>query len=230
MEKIYGYKEKDVLGLAEFIKNRGNKTLTWLFKEYAVVSGKAMGTVRNLYYALAKRAETDKEFNEKYGLSQIKVNSPKSFDTASEKEIIKKILNLKKSGYSVRSAVNKLSSGDTKLSLRYQNKYRNALKNKPDLIAELIAEIKTESGESTEIIEKKQEFTVSEFQMKKLKKEINGLVERISEKIRKENEYLKKRLTVLQMENMRLNNLLYGTSKRKDTSEYFKHSFKDYIS
>ena len=66
MEKIYGYKEKDVLGLAEFIKNRGNASLSSVFEKYGLASGKAKGTVRNLYYALAKFSSENQEFCDKY--------------------------------------------------------------------------------------------------------------------------------------------------------------------
>jgi hypothetical protein len=62
MEKIYGYKEKDVIGLAEFLKKKGTLNLSETFVEYGRENGKAKGTVRNLYYALAKRSNFDKEF------------------------------------------------------------------------------------------------------------------------------------------------------------------------
>ena len=54
MEGIYGYKEKDVIGLAKFIDERKGQSLSKTFESYAVISGKAKGTVRNLYYGILK--------------------------------------------------------------------------------------------------------------------------------------------------------------------------------
>ena len=62
MEKIYGYKEKDIVGLANFIKERNNQSLSSLFESYSIKSGKAKGTIRNLYYELAKKARKIKTF------------------------------------------------------------------------------------------------------------------------------------------------------------------------
>jgi hypothetical protein len=66
MEKIYGYKEKDVFALANFIKEKGELPLSTLFERFGAINGKAKGTVRNLYYALAKKSNADKEFCQKY--------------------------------------------------------------------------------------------------------------------------------------------------------------------
>jgi capsular polysaccharide biosynthesis protein len=64
-----------------------------------------------------------------------------AFTKEEEKELIKQILTLKSQGVSVRRAVYQLANNDVKKALRYQNKYRNALKNK-GLIEEVVKEIK----------------------------------------------------------------------------------------
>ena len=93
MEKMYGFKEKDVIGLAELIKNRGEKTLTEVFNEYSLINGKAKGTVRNLYYALAKKSATDKEFCQKYlDGKPLEVSQIVQFDGEQERDLIRKIL------------------------------------------------------------------------------------------------------------------------------------------
>ena len=93
MDKMYGFKEKDVIGLAELIKNRGSKSLSDVFNEYGLINGKAKGTVRNLYYALAKKSITDTEFCKKYlDGKPLEVNPIIQFDIEQERELIKKII------------------------------------------------------------------------------------------------------------------------------------------
>ena len=40
MDKFYGYREKDVRGLADFIKNRKGQSLSKVFENYGNYSGK----------------------------------------------------------------------------------------------------------------------------------------------------------------------------------------------
>ncbi|MBO5067927.1 MAG: hypothetical protein J6C62_05955 [Clostridia bacterium] len=226
MEKIYGYKTSDVLELARFIKERKNSSLSSTFERYGALHGKAKGTVRNLYYALAKKSAFDTEFCNKYLDGQpISVSKIVEFSKNEEKALIKDILIAKKGGRSVRSAIMELSNGDGKVALRYQNKFRNAVKNKPELIAEIVKELK-DSGQdiSPSVIEDNPLSSVSDVQLKKLKSEINGLVGKISLKIRRENELLKNRIAVLERENLKLMNLLYGTKNCSCSKKYLKNN------
>ena len=223
MEKIYGYKEKDVIQLAKFINGRKDKTLTKTFNEFAVEHGKSKGTVRNLYYAIAKLSNKDQEFCDKYLNGQpIFVSEVENFSKEQERELVKKVLLLKHQGKSVRNAINLLANGDAKLALRYQNKYRNFIKTKREELNLLIEEIKKENGVIIELETIKTQEYFNEFQLKRLKAEINGLVSRISQDLQKENQALKERINFLQNENLKLNRLLYGTST---PIEYFsKHN------
>ncbi|MBO7149350.1 MAG: hypothetical protein J6V71_00495 [Clostridia bacterium] len=223
MEKIYGYKEKDVIGLAEFLKDRGAESLSSIFTKYALINGKAKGTVRNLYYAVAKRSNVDKEFCDKYlGGKPLAINDIAEFDADEEKKLVKQILIERQNGKSVRSVIMRLSNGDAKLALRYQNKFRNLLKNKPELIAEIVGEIKSEGkGESLIDIEKPNKSPITEQQFNRLKVEIDALIGRISSSLKKENQYLKERIAILETENLRLTALLYGREK-PTAKRYFK--------
>lgn len=223
MEKIYGYKEKDVIQLAKFISERKDKTLTKTFNEFAVEHGKSKGTVRNLYYALAKLSNKDQEFCDRYLNGQpIFVSEVENFSKEQEKELVKKVLLLKHQGKSVRNAINLLANGEAKLALRYQNKYRNFIKTKREELNLLIEEIKKENGVTIELETIKTQEYFNEFQLKRLKAEINGLVSRISQDLQKENQALKERINFLQSENLKLNRLLYGTNT---PIEYFsKHN------
>ena len=220
MEKIYGYKEKDVVGLARFLNGKENQPLSRTFEEYAKISKKAKGTVRNLYYALAKLSQTDKDFCQKYlGGKTLSVNKIVEFSDCEERQLIKKILLAKSKGLSVRSEIMRLSGGDGKIALRLQNKYRNAVKNKE----ELIESVKNDLVLSGVKIKEDYLSTKSVLQsepFEKLKSEINNLVAKISIKIQRENEFLKERVALLESENLKLSNLLYGVSPI-DTVNYF---------
>ena len=222
MEKIYGYKEKDVIGLAEFIKNRGTRSLSAVFEKYGAQTGKAKGTVRNLYYALAKYSHKDEEFCKRYlNGKPITVSKIVEFNEREEKELVKKILTAKSLGKSCRSAIMELSGGDGKVALRYQNKFRNAVKNKPELIKEISCELK-EQGYNVSERQKPIKEYISDTQFNRLKGEINNLVARIALKTKKENEYLKERVTVLERENLKLYSLLYGENKTELAIKYFR--------
>ena len=117
-----------------------------------------------------------------------------------------------------------MADGDAKKALRYQNKFRNALKTKPQMITEITKEIESEGGCVNYSFEKKKsQIAISSQQFDKLKFEIDGLVQKISNKIKKENEYLKQRIAVLENENHKLLALLYGSENTMDARKFFKN-------
>ena len=224
MDKIYGYKEKDIIGLAQFLKQNDTQSLSAIFEKYAVINGKAKGTVRNLYYALAKKSNSDKQFCDKYlNGKPLIVSKIVEFNQLEERELIKKVLLEKQKGRSVRATIMEIANGDGKIALRYQNKYRNAIKSKPKMIAEIIEEIKSE-GYFVQTSEEKTEIKniISQAQYNRLKAEIDNLAQKISLKLRKENEYLKERINLLESENLKLITLLYDNGKNNGAKKYFK--------
>lgn len=223
MEKIYGYKQKDVVALAEYLKQRKGRSLSSVFENFALEQGKAKGTVRNLYYALAKKSIVDKEFCKKYfnGVP-LTVSRGTAFDKDEEKELIRKVVIDSKDGRSVRSIIMELARGDAKLALRYQNKFRNAVKNKPELIKEIISQVNKDGQPlNCSFINKPVFSVVDENQVKRLKNEIDNLICRISASLKKENEHLKARLITLETENKRLISLLYERQPT-DAKNFFK--------
>lgn len=213
MEKIYGYKEKDVLGLAEFIIKGNYKNLSQAFSDYANVSGKAKGTVRNLYYALARKSREDKEFANKYLAGEVfKVNSIVAFSDNEERQLIDTILKLTSDGRSVRSAIFELSKGDNKLALRYQNKFRNVVKHNP----EILNQTKESANQRLGV-----KVCVSEAQLSKLKSEINGLVNKIALSVKRENQRLLNRITVLEKQNKSLKAKLSSASDGQRVARFF---------
>lgn len=231
MEKIYGYKEKDVIGLANFLNQKENLTLTEIFEKYSAYSGKSKGTVRNLYYALAKASVKDTEIRDKYlGGRVLEVSPILTFDKTEERELIKNIFIGKSQGKSVRSVINQMANGDSKLALRYQNKFRGALKNNPVLIDQVITEVNaTLVGNSKPletVTQKTPKEVFGEMQFNRLKTEINLLVNKISQKEKRENAWLKDRVASLEMENIRLKTVLYG-SPRGSALDYFSSNRKN---
>ncbi len=224
MEKIYGYKEEDVLALAEFLKNRAGKSLSQVFEEFGALHGKAKGTVRNLYYALAKKSNINPDFCKYYLQGKpLSVAKIAEFSEDEERWLLKRILSAKRQGVSVRRAILDLSGGDEKTALRYQNKYRNLIRKNSKLLTAVINEINAEQGgvtldksavigrNATKIgTDGKASDIISPTQFMRLKKEIDGLVDRICDKLKRENRLLKDRVSALELENLRLNNLLFA--------------------
>lgn len=216
MNKIYGYKQADVIGLAKFIKEKKGLNLTETFIKFAQKTGKAKGTIRNMYYALVKHSLTDKEFTKKYlGGTPLAVNKIVEFDEKTEQNLIEQILILKSQGKSVRGAILELANGDSTLALRYQNKYRNILKNQPERIKERAKELGIK-----EIVNPYNKLP--EVQYLRLKQEIDGLVDRISLKINTENQILRERISMLEAENDRLNKQVYSNFNSNSALGYLK--------
>ncbi|MBE5756812.1 MAG: hypothetical protein E7342_03315 [Clostridiales bacterium] len=208
--KIYGINESEMMNFIEFIKAKGKVfNLSSLFLEYAKKTNKSEGTIRNMYYKIAKKSREDKEFCDKFldGKALI-VNKIEEFSKKEERDVLKEILKRKMEGCSVRSAIFSLANGDNKKALRYQNKYRTAdLK----LVEELIREIKLENPSLITFLNRKE----GKDKLLTLEREINSLVEKIGDKLRKENAFLRLKIEELEKENRTLkgeeerNNLLY---------------------
>ena len=81
----------------------------------------------------------------------------------------------KSKGISVRRAVQNLSGGDSKLMLRYQNKYRNVLAKQPERIERLMKECGLNSTDEARV---------------KLENEINDLYDRLASGLKEENKRL----------------------------------------
>lgn len=232
MNKLYGYKMEDLISLANFYNENQNAKLNEFFENFSAFSGKAKGTVRNLYYALARLSKENESFCRKFLKGkQINVNQITEFDFKSQRDLVQNVLQLKLKGYSVRSAVLTLANNDTKLALRFQNKYRNVCKNNPALVEQILKELNYDgeglgcqrqtAKKSESVKENKSDAQLPDTLMLKLKKEINGLVDRISENVRKENVYLKKRISFLEIENKRLIGILYGNERKIEVKSYF---------
>ncbi|MDY6024445.1 MAG: hypothetical protein SPJ19_06580 [Candidatus Borkfalkiaceae bacterium] len=218
MNKIYGFKENRIKDFGEYLKRTENtKSLTKIFSDYSATSGMSKGTVRNMYYALARACKKDRDLKKTYwGEKEIKVNKSEFFSPEKERELVKKVMFGKMNGKSIRKSVYELADGNEKLALRYQNKFRNVAKEKPSLIDEVSEEIEKETGDKYDYRK-----TVGEFAYKKLEREIDALVDRISADVKKENEELKLKVAALTEENLKLYNALSKSSLIITPTDYF---------
>lgn len=201
MYKVYGFKEEDIKDLAIFIKNNRFSALTKLFSAYAEHSGKATGSVRNLYYALAKTAKNDEEFCREYlGGKPITVGKTRKFDKTEEAELLRTVFLGIKNGDSVRKTINAIAGDNGKTALRFQNKYRSLLKNRRELVKEVSEKVGIDIPRAATGYPER----FSSDAENRVRREIDGLINRISAKIKAENCRLKERIVRLERENREL--------------------------
>jgi len=197
MEKINGYTVEEAETLVEYVSKgkRAGKTLTSLFASYGNMRGRASGSVRNYYYQLLKSGnDKAKRILRGTGLKAEKI---KEFTQDETDEMLKKILEEKSKGVSVRRAIFKIADGDDKLMLRYQNKYRNMLKKQPEVIEQTAKSL----GIENVVLNRSKNGTTKTFLERRLEKEINELYDRLAISLREENEKLKEAIKKLNEEN-----------------------------
>jgi Mg2+ and Co2+ transporter CorA len=176
MDKINGYTKEEAQSFIRYVcagKTTG-KSLTAIFEGYSALSGRAKGSIRNYYYALLKNTD-DKQVKELLSGTQLKAENVTPFTDEEADKILKAILLSKSKGVSVRQAVLKLSDGNDKLMLRYQNKYRNTLAKQPEKIKQLLKECNLD---------------YSDEGRKKIEDKINSLYDDITSALKADNERL----------------------------------------
>ncbi len=202
MNKINGYTEEEARTLVEYIKEGKSKgkTLTYLFESYGLARGRAKGSVRNYYYALMKNEKKDERIVKLLDGSFLSVEKIKEFTEEETTQALKSILLEKSKGFSVRRAIYNLASGDDKLMLRLQNKYRNTLKKSPERIEALAIEmglmeeakkVQKYTRMGTERLGKVDNVPDKSFLRRRLENEINALYDRLAKTLKEENERLR---------------------------------------
>ena len=106
-----------------------------VFESVAAALGRKPNSIRNYYYAQLKERDEP----------ELKRAMP--FETFSDDEVrslVRTILRKKGEGMSVRACVTEMAGGDKARMLRYQNKYRSTLRGRPELIREVMEELRSE--------------------------------------------------------------------------------------
>ena len=220
MQKLYGYKQADVIALAKMIGEFDGEKISTVFERFSNLSNKAVGTVKNLYYTVVRLSQTDKTFCDNYlngKVLTVAKNTP--FDSQQEKWLIDQIKKGVSQGKSVRAIVNTLANGNSKLALRYQNKYRSLLVKNPPL-ARQIKFSATQNNANYQL----QAPQISNVLMAKLKREMDKLIIKLVSNERKELAYLKSRVAYLEKENLRLTKLVCGNVVDSKTTDWFNRS------
>jgi len=111
--------------------------LKQVFERIAEQTGRRPNSIRNYYYAQARQRQDGR------------VPSPRfvPFEESDVEQLVEQVLMARAAGRSVRACLQEISGGDHSLMLRYQNKYRSVLKNKPGMIEEIMERLKEEGVE-----------------------------------------------------------------------------------
>ncbi len=218
------FKESELKKLIDYVKENENKGLTKIFKEYAEISGRAQGSVRNYYYKTLKECKTNEKLRKKLGISNEMFPSfILEFKTSEAEELLRIVLSGIASGKSVRAVISKMANGNEKLALRYQNKYRNLLKNDKALVLKVASKIADKNGNT--INPYKTETENSEY--KKLESEIDGLIKRLIKSLKEENESLIEKIEILKKENEKLKEIFKKNMREKNLDKVFLNKRKE---
>ena len=126
--------EIDLLFSAVNDAAESGKPLRDVFAEVGEQLSRRPNSIRNFYYARVK--ETPELSSRKTPF--------RSFSEDELRELLRNVLIGRGQGESVRACVTRLAEGDRAGMLRYQNKYRSVLKNKPELLMEIAEELRSE--------------------------------------------------------------------------------------
>jgi hypothetical protein len=129
--KRSGWSEEEELLLQREVAlaHRESRPIKTVFQRIADYTGRKSNSVRNYYYARLKQQG----------------QRPPAFEVFTDQEVremLIEILSSQAKGMSVRACTLKMGGGDNKAMLRYQNKYRSTIKNNPELVREVIEEMR----------------------------------------------------------------------------------------
>ena len=134
-----GWREDEIDQLWRQIQtaNESGQPLRAVFERMGETLGRKPNSVRNYYYMQLRPRD-----------SQARRAAPfETFTDQQVRDLVRGVLTARAQGQSVRAAVMSLSGGDRALMLRYQNKYRSVLKKRPQLIREVMDELRAQGVE-----------------------------------------------------------------------------------
>lgn len=111
--------------------------LKQVFERIADRTGRRPNSIRNYYYAQVRQ----------HGGDHVPAARFVPFASGEVEQLVENVLRARAKGQSVRSCLQEISQGDHSLMLRYQNKYRSVLKNRPELIESVAEKLRQEGIE-----------------------------------------------------------------------------------
>ncbi len=187
-----GFSKKEKQRLVEMARDCKEKgySLTKVFLDFAKQTNRASGSVRNYYYELLKEGESLTQ-----GLGANKIIPFSKCQTA---KLVSEILTKASSGKSVRRVIKEMTSSE-KEALRIQNKYRNVIKHEKDFVKKVMQGLDKAGLEYLDPYKKQKEKR--SFIYARLKREIDGLLERLNGKEKLLNKELEEKVAILEEEN-----------------------------
>ena len=170
-------------------------SLTKVFKLTAEKHNLASGSVRNFYYKLVGNKQ--KFFDDINIPDSLKPAFIEEFSKLETESVIEKILLEKTNGKSVRQTVYDMACGNPKLALRYQNKYRSALKNDKASVEKLVEKL-------TKIHGKCYNPYATESRFNKAEEKLNLTISNLLSTAEKEILALESKVEYLTIENKKL--------------------------
>lgn len=111
--------------------------LKQVFEQIAERTGRKPNSIRNYYYAQVRQRDGENEIAPRFV----------PFEEGEVERLVERVLRARANGRSVRSCLQEMAEGNHSLMLRYQNKYRSVLKNRPEMIRNIVARLKEEGIE-----------------------------------------------------------------------------------
>lgn len=108
--------------------------LKQVFERIARETGRRPNSIRNYYYAQVRQRGGD----------HVPAARFVPFASGEVEQLVEAVLRARAKGQSVRSCLQEMAAGDHSLMLRYQNKYRSVLKNRPELISSVVEKLRQE--------------------------------------------------------------------------------------
>ncbi|MBR1925611.1 MAG: hypothetical protein IJ837_02020 [Clostridia bacterium] len=142
-KKLFGWDVFEAKDFVDFLIKNKNMPLTTNFSLWAEKSCRQKYSVRNYFYKLKKLIKDDKNFIKIFNIKDSDVQKVffRHFKDEDSKKLLFQILPID-GQKSVREACLKLAKNDVCLMLRYQNKYRNIIKNQKDEVIKVMNELK----------------------------------------------------------------------------------------
>ena len=201
---------KELISKVHEAKKR-KQTLLSAFITFAKENGYSTGSVRNHYYKIVKTTNKDCDLYKKLGLSdRLKPAFIKEFTLAEEKELLYLIAKGVAQGKSVRKTILELSNGSEKLALRYQNKFRNLVKQNSPLLAIVTKKVEEETG--VKVFFKKSKKSKEQ---KLIESKINQMLDDIIKSTNEKNRLLQLEKDKLERENLLLKKVVKKTMEEK---------------
>ncbi len=131
-----GWQQEEVQMLFEAVQeaSQSGRALRDVFAQVADALQRKPNSIRNFYYSRVRELPDVQQRKAPF----------RTFTQEELHDLLRNVLIARGNGESVRACVTRLAEGDRAKMLRYQNKYRSILKNRPELLESIAGELRAE--------------------------------------------------------------------------------------